>query len=334
MAVYPDAHVLDVVGPLEVMSGVEYFLQDETKPYSVSVVAAKAGRVKTTSSIALMADQSFAEALADDDPIDTLIVSGGVGAMAALKDQQLTDFIGEAAARARRIVSICTGALILAEVGILDGRRASTHWFWSPILAKRYPQVQIENDAIYVQDGNVWTSAGITAGMDLALALVEDDWGHEVALNVARLNVMYMIRPGGQSQFSAHLVAERAEDPAIHEVMQHILNTPADPLTVTALAARAGLSERTFARRFKEETGMTPAVYVETSRVQAARIELEATSEGIEQIAIHVGFQNAERMRRAFQRHVGVSASEYRARFQGTLADADNIRDGPDQSTM
>lgn len=334
MAVYPDAHVLDVVGPLEVMSGVEYFLPDETKPYSVSVVAAKAGRVKTTSSIALMADQSFAEALADDDPIDTLIVSGGVGAMAALKDQPLTDFIGEAAARARRIVSICTGALILAEVGILDGRRASTHWFWSPILAKRYPQVQIENDAIYVQDGNVWTSAGITAGMDLALALVEDDWGHEVALNVARLNVMYMIRPGGQSQFSAHLVAERAEDPAIHEVMQHILNTPADPLTVTALAARAGLSERTFARRFKEETGMTPAVYVETSRVQAARIELEATSEGIEQIAIHVGFQNAERMRRAFQRHVGVSASEYRARFQGTLADADNIRDGPDQSTM
>ncbi|KAJ55803.1 AraC family transcriptional regulator [Actibacterium mucosum KCTC 23349] len=329
MVVYDDAHVLDVVGPLEVMNGAAFFLPDETKPYSVSVVAAKAGSVKTTSSLALIADQSYADALADPEPIDTLIVSGGVGTMAALKDNELLAFVQKAAARSRRIVSICTGALILAEVGLLEGKRASTHWFWSPILEKRYPQVKIESDAIYVQDGNIWTSAGITAGMDLALALVEEDWGHDIALNVARLNVMYMIRPGGQSQFSAHLVAEKAEDPAIHDVMQYILKTPSDPLTVTALAARAGLSERTFARRFKEETGLTPAAYVETSRVQAARVHLETTSDGIEQIALQAGFQNAERMRRAFQRHVGVSASEYRERFQKTLVEADNIRDGP-----
>ncbi len=329
MVVYRDAHVLDVVGPLEVMNGAAFFLPDTPRPYAVSVVADKVGRVKTASSIALMADMTYAEALADEEPIDTLIVSGGIGAMAALNDSALLDFVREATARSRRVVSICTGALILAEIGLLDGKRASTHWFWSSILEQRYPTVQIERDAIYVRDGNIWTSAGITAGMDLALALVEEDWGHDVALNVARLNVMYMIRPGGQSQFSAHLVAEKAEDPAIHEVMQYILNTPADPLTVTALAARAGLSERTFARRFKDETGLTPAAYVETSRIQAARIQLESTSEGIEQIAYQVGFQNAERMRRAFQRHVGVSALEYRERFQRTLATEDNIRDGP-----
>ena len=329
MVAYPDAHVLDVVGPLEVLSGAAYFLPDETKPYSISVVAAKAGAIKTTSSIALMADQSYADALAEEDPIDTLIVSGGIGTMAALQDRDLLDFVRKAAARSRRIVSICTGALVLGELGLLDGKRASTHWFWSPILERRYPKVQIDGDAIYVKDGNIWTSAGITAGMDLALALVEDDWGHDVALNVARMNVMYMIRPGGQSQFSAHLVADRAEDPAIHDVMQYILTSPADPLTVTALAARAGLSERTFARRFKEETGLTPAAYVETSRIQAARVQLETSGDGIEQIAFQVGFQNPERMRRAFQRHVGVSATEYRDRFQRSSDAHSDIRAGP-----
>ena len=330
MVTYPDAHILDVVGPLEILTGTKFFLPEGPEPYAVTVVAAHAGPVSTTSGINLTAHRSFADAVKDTDMIDTLIVSGGHGTMAALEDPALMDFVRRAAPRSRRIVSICTGAMILAEAGLLQGKRASTHWWWCPILEQRYPDISVDRDAIFVRDGNTWTSAGVTAGMDLALALVEMDWGHDIALQVARYNVMYMMRPGGQSQFSAHLVAERAEDPAINTTLKYVLANPGDPLTVTALAARAGLSERTFARRFKDETQMTPASYVETARVQSARVALETTSSGVEQIAIQTGFQNAERMRRAFQRHLGVSASEYRDRFRGSDAHATLIRDGPD----
>ncbi|MGI1663580.1 GlxA family transcriptional regulator [Palleronia sp. KMU-117] len=329
MVTYPQAHVLDVVGPLEVLTGAKFFLPDGPEPYAVTVVASSAGPVPTTSGISLIAHRAFAEAIKDTDPIDTLIVSGGHGTMDAIGDAGLLDFVRHAAARSRRIVSICTGAMILAEIGLLDGKRASTHWFWCPILEQRYPDVVVDRDAIFVRDGDIWTSAGVTAGMDLALALVEMDFGHEIALQVARYNVMYMMRPGGQSQFSAHLVAQRAEDPAINAALDHILSNPRDPLTVTALAARAGLSERTFARRFRDETEMTPAAYVETARVQAARVALETTTIGVEQIARQAGFHNAERMRRAFQRHLGVSPADYRERFRGSQP-APLIRDGPD----
>lgn len=329
MVTYPDAHILDVVGPLEVLTGAKYFLPEGPAPYDVRLVAAQAGPVPTTSGLILTADLGFSQAMDDTAPIDTLIVSGGHGTMAALEDKALLDFVRQAAKRSRRVVSICTGAMVLAELGLLEERRATTHWWWCPILESRYPKVLVERDAIFVRDGNIWTSAGVTAGMDLALALVEMDWGHDVALQVARYNVMYMMRPGGQSQFSAHLVAQAAEDPAINATLAHILAHPGEALTVTALAARAGLSERTFARRFKDETGLTPAAYVETARVQAARVALETRPQGIEQIACEVGFQNAERMRRAFQRHLGVSASEYRDRFRGAEVGADQIRDGP-----
>lgn len=329
MVIYPDAHILDVVGPLEVLTGAKYFLPDGPAPYEVTLVATQAGPVPTTSGLGLTADIGFADAARDTSPIDTLIVSGGHGTMDALHDPQLLDFVRRAAPRARRVVSICTGAIILAELGLLDDRRATTHWWWCPVLEHRYPQVRLERDAIFVRDGNIWTSAGVTAGMDLALALVEMDWGHEVALQVARYNVMYMMRPGGQSQFSAHLVAQAAEDPAINATLEHIAAHPGEDLTVTVLAARAGLSERTFARRFKDETGLTPAAYVETARVQAARVALETRPQGIEQIAFEVGFHSAERMRRAFQRHLGVSASEYRDRFRSAHHPDGQIRDGP-----
>ncbi len=329
MVTFPDAHILDVVGPIAILTGSRYFLPEGPEPYTVTVLASEAGPVATTSGLVLTADRSLADALADTDPVDTLIVSGGHGTTAALQDEVLMSYVKSAAARARRVVSICTGAMILAEAGLLDGRRATTHWWWCPVLERRYPKVRVDRDAIFVRDGDIWTSAGVTAGMDLALALVEMDWGHEIALQVARFNVMYMMRPGGQSQFSAQLVAQRAEDPAINATLAHVLGNPAEPLTVTALAARASLSERTFARRFKEETGMTPAAYVETVRVQAARVALETTDRGIERIAVNTGFQSAERMRRAFQRHLGVSASDYRDRFRGGLAEVPAIRDRP-----
>lgn len=329
MVTYPDAHILDVVGPLEILTGSKYFLPEGPAPYDVTVVAAKAGPVGTTSGLTIDAQASFADAKRDISEIDTLIVSGGHGTTSALEDDLLLDYVRAAAPHARRIVSICTGAMILAEAGLLNGKRASTHWWWCPILERRYPKVAVDRDAIFVRDGNVWTSAGVTAGMDLALALVEMDWGHGIAVQVARYNVMYMMRPGGQSQFSAHLVAQKAEDPAINAALDYILKNPADPLTVTGLAAMAALSERTFARRFKDETGVTPAAYVETSRVQAARVALETTDQSIDQVALQTGFQNAERMRRAFQRHLGVSAGEYRERFRLTPETGPSIRAGP-----
>ncbi len=316
MVVYPDAHILDVVGPLEVLTGTKLFLPEGPEPYETHVVAHEAGLVRTTSGLTVEADQSFADALQDTRPVDTLIISGGHGTVQALEDAELLDFVRQMAPQADRIVSICTGAMILAEVGLLSGKRATTHWWWCPILASRYPEVTVDPDAIFVRDGNVWSSAGVTTGMDLALSLVEMDWGHDIALQVARYNVMYMMRPGGQTQFSAHLVAQKAEDPAINETLEHILGNLTEPLTVTALAARACMSERSFARKFKAETGQTPAHYVEAARIQAARVELEQSDTGVEQIAVQTGFSSPERMRRAFKRHVGVSASDYRARFR------------------
>jgi transcriptional regulator GlxA family with amidase domain len=327
MVAYPGVHNLDVVGPLEILATTKFFRPGPPEPYEIAIAAAEAGPVEASSGLTITAQASFDGVLNGTGDIDTLMIAGGHGSSAAMRDPDLIAFVRAMAPRVRRVAAICTGALILAEAGLLNGRRASTHWFWCPTLRDDYPEVTVDADAIYVRDGNVWTSAGVTSGMDLALALVEDDLGHEVALEVARFSVMYMIRPGGQSQFSAHLVAQRAEDPAINATLAFILENPCDPLTVTALAARAGLSERTFARRFKDETGLTPASYVETARVQAARVALETSPLGIETIAREAGFQTAERMRRAFQRHLGVSASEYRDRFRG--AEAGQIRDGP-----
>jgi len=327
MVAYPGVHNLDVMGPLEILATTKFFHPDPPDPYEIAIVASEAGPVEASSGLTITATDSFDSVLNSTTEVDTLMIAGGHGSSSAMKDPDLIAFVRRVAPRVRRIAAICTGSLILAEAGLLDGRRASTHWFWCPTLRDDYPQVTVDADAIYVRDGNVWTSAGVTSGMDLALALVEDDLGHEMALQVARFSVMYMIRPGGQSQFSAHLVAQRAEDPSINATLSFILANPHDPLTVTSLAARAGLSERTFARRFKDETGLTPAAYVETARVQAARVALETSTQGVEMIARETGFQTAERMRRAFQRHLGVSASDYRDRFRG--AEAGQIRDGP-----
>ena len=315
MVIYPDAHILDVVGPLEVLTGSKLFLPEDSDPYEVHVVAETAGRVGTTSGLTIEADQSFEDASADHGPIDTLIVAGGHGTVQALENQALLKFVSGAAAIANRVVSICTGAMILAEIGLLDGKRATTHWWWCPILAKQYPQVNVEPDAIFIRDGKVWTSAGVTSGMDLALALLEEDWGRDVALQVARYNVMYMMRPGGQAQFSANLLAQKANDERIAEILDHIIENVGEDLTVTSLAARIFMSERSFARKFKEETGSTPAHYVEMARLQAARVALEQSASNVDAIALETGFGNAERMRRSFQRHLGVSATDYRERF-------------------
>ncbi len=340
MVIYKDAHVLDVAGPIEILTGTRLFVADtSTEPYKVKVVADQAGPVATTSGLTLQADESFASARQSQRPIDTLIVAGGHGTSAALDNEPLLDYVRWAAQRAERVVSICTGAMILAEVGLLSNRRATTHWFWCPILARRYPDVSLEPDALFVRDGNIWTSAGVTAGMDLSLALIEEDWGYDIALQIARYNVMFMMRPGGQSQFSATLIAQHRRDGPMSATLEYIVNNVADNLTVTALAARACMSERSFARKFKEATHKTPAQYVELARLDAARVQLEQTDLRVEMVAERAGFLNAERMRRAFQRHLGISAGEYRERFQSrslpteaSTPDA-RAREGPGPST-
>ena len=329
MVAYPGVHQLDVIGPLEILATTQFFIADGDLPYDLKIVAAQAGPVKASSGLTITAETSFADAMGRDDEIDTLMIAGGHGSSSELKNQELLEFVRTMAPRAQRIVSICTGALILAEAGLLKNKTASTHWFWCSIMEHAYPDVTVDREAIYVRDGNVWTSAGVTSGMDLGLALIAEDWGHKVALEVARFSVMYMMRPGGQSQFSAHLIAQRAEDPAINDALSFILKNPSDPLTVTSLAARAMMSERTFARRFKDETGVTPAAYVETARVQAARVVLETTDHSIDQVALETGFQSSERMRRAFHRHVGISAGEYRDRFRMTSDPGARPRAGP-----
>jgi transcriptional regulator GlxA family with amidase domain len=319
MVAYPDAHILDIVGPLEVLSGVALFAPESAARYRSTLLAADEEAIATTSGLTLQPDLSFAQARRQDLAIDTLIVAGGHGTSDALRDEELLSFVSWASGKARRVVSICTGAMILAELGLLDDRRATTHWWWAPILAKRYPKVRLEPDSIYVRDGHVWTSAGVTSGMDLALALVEEDFGHDVALQVARYNVMYMMRPGGQAQFSASLIAQQSDDPVISRVLAHVRDNPGGDLGVEALSALACMSERSFARRFKECVGMTPASYVEVSRLQAARVALEQSDALIDRVALDCGFGNAERMRRVFQRHLGISAGEYRDRFRAPV---------------
>lgn len=323
MVAYPDAHVLDITGPMEVLSGVKLFRDGGVGGYELTLVAAETTPIRTTSGLSLVPDMSFEQARASGLPIDVLMIAGGHGTQAALKDHRLMAFVVWAEQQAKRVISICTGAFILAELGLLDGKRVATHWWWCPVMAKRYPEVELDADAIYIRDGKYWTSAGVTSGMDLALALVEADWGHDMALKVARYNVMYMMRPGGQAQFSAQLVAQQVEDGPINRTLEHILANLTDELSVTQLATLACMSERSFARKFKRETGETPAAYVEQARLQDARVRLEQSDDTIDIIALKSGFGAAERMRRAFHKHLGVTVRSYRDRFRSSCVGDD-----------
>jgi transcriptional regulator GlxA family with amidase domain len=249
-------------------------------------------------------------------PVDTLVVAGGEGVAEASADATLLRWLRRVASRVRRVASVCTGAFILAQAGLLDGRRATTHWASCDALARTHPSVDVDRDAIFVRDGNVYTSAGVTAGMDLALALVEADHGRELALAVARWLVLFLKRPGGQSQFSAQLAAQCAARDPIREVQGWIVEHPADDLTVDALAARASMSPRHFARVFVREAGTTPGRFVERARIEAARRRLEDSADGVEQVAAACGFGTAESMRRAFVQVLRVSPSAYRSRFR------------------
>jgi len=316
MVAFPGMQALDLVGPLEVFTGASQIVAGT---YDTQVVATRRGRVETSSGMVLLSSRGLPDPRTD---IDTLLVCGGPGVPAAERDTRLIGWLREASGNARRVTSVCNGALLLAGAGLLDGRRAATHWSACRDLAERYPQVTVESDAIFVRDGGVWTSAGVTAGMDLALALVEDDLGRDVALQIARWLVMFVKRPGGQSQFSAYLTGQRADTGRLREVASWVHDNLAADLRVEILADQACMSTRNFARAFRREVGMTPGKYVEVCRVQAARQALADTADGIDAVAARCGFGTAETMRRAFHRHLGIGPADYRERFAAALRPA------------
>jgi transcriptional regulator GlxA family with amidase domain len=311
LVVFPDLQGLDLIGPAEVFAAAN----DEVgrAAYRTRLAATSPGPLRTTSGVTVVADEALAEVTG---PVDTLMVVGGDGTYGAVADTALVGHVTRLARGARRVTSVCSGAFVLAQAGLLDGRRATTHWRACTLLATSFPKVRVEPDPIYVRDGNVFTSAGVTAGMDLALALVEDDLGRDVALAIARRMVLFLRRPANQSQFSAPLQAQAADRDGIREAQHLVTEHPEGDCSVAALARVAMMSERNFARCFNAEVGVTPARYVERVRVETARRLLEDTDDGVEAIAAAAGFGTAETMRRTFLRLLRTNPTEYRRRFR------------------
>ena len=314
---YPGVQILDVTGPLEVFAAAGRLVARHGPSYTVEVLAARAGAIRTQSGIRIVADRAWGTVTGG---IDTLLVAGGEGTREAMQDRRLLAWLRRVASRVRRLGSVCSGTFVLAEAGLLDGRRATTHWSVCDLLAERYPRIRVEADPIFVRDGNVYSSAGVTAGIDLALALVEEDLGRDVALRTARQLVVFLKRPGGQSQFSAQLAAQAAEREPIRDLQAWIADHPDADCGVAALARRVAMSPRNFARVFTREVGTTPAHFVETTRVEAARRRLDESTDAVETIATRSGFGTAETMRRAFLRTLGIPPSAYRGRFRTALA--------------
>jgi transcriptional regulator GlxA family with amidase domain len=309
---FTDAQVLDVTGPLQVFSSANDIVRQRglPVPYAAKVIAAQAEAIRSSAGLFLVA-----EAL-PTQPSDTLIIAGGWGVYEAAADIQLVAWIGHQATNARRVASVCSGAFLLAATGLLDGQRAVTHWSRCEDLARQYPAVQVEADAIFIQQGKLWTSAGVTAGIDLALALVEQDLGRALALEIARHLVVFLKRPGGQSQFSVALSQQQRESrfSRLHEwISQHLTHD----LSLAALAEQAGMSERSLLRHYRQETGHTPARAIELIRVEAARQLLSDTAMPIKRVATQCGFGSEETLRRSFARVLAVTPQAYRERFSG-----------------
>ncbi|MCQ8103877.1 GlxA family transcriptional regulator [Methylomonas sp. SURF-2] len=315
---FPNAEVLDITGPFEVFNFANLTLirrgYTDKNIYSLKLLAEQPGPVTTLSGLRILADNVYGDPNAE---FDTLIIPGG-DIEAILKNTALLDWIKAMSLRVRRLVSVCTGAFLLAEAGLLADRNATTHWDFCQQLADDYPGVRVKPDYIFIKDGHIFTSGGITSGIDLALALLEEDWGRDLALFVARYLVVFLKRPGGQSQFSDYLTVEANHRPDIRDLQAWIMQHIRQELNIDSLAERLAMSPRNFARLFAAETGMTPAKFVEMARIDRARYLLETDSLPVENIAEQTGFKDAERMRRAFIRQLGVNPQNYRARFSGS----------------
>lgn len=314
---FPGMQALDLVGPWECFAGVNRLFEHQgslAPRYRLLLVSTTDGPIVANSGLALGPAVPVGGVAAGE--VDTLLVVGGEGVTGAVRDAALTAEVARLAAGARRVCSVCTGAVLLAAAGVVPaGTRVATHWAWASALARAHPELVVDPDPIYVHEGRLWTSAGVTAGMDLALALIEDDHGAAVAQTVARHLVLFLRRPGGQSQFAPAVWSEPAEREPIRAVQDHIHAHPEADLSVPALAARAQMSERNFTRVFTRELGVTPGRYVERVRLQAARRLLEDGTSALPAVARRCGFGSAEQLRRAFHRAMGVAPAAYRQRF-------------------
>nr|WP_314583063.1 GlxA family transcriptional regulator [uncultured Pseudomonas sp.] len=311
---FPNVQLLDVSGPLQVFASANVQMQEngQVAPYSPIVIAQQDGSIVSSAGLGLHTHPL------PKTPSDTLIVAGGRGVHIALQDPQLLQWVRQQARSARRVASVCTGAFMLAEAGVLDGHRVVTHWDSCDELARRYPALHVDPEPIFINEDSLWTSAGVTAGIDLALALVEADLGRNIALAVARDLVVFLKRPGGQSQFSTALSmqhATRSQNSRFGDLHAWILDNLASDLSVATLAAQVGMSERSFVRHYRAHTGNTPARAIEQLRVEAARRLLGDSALPIKRIADRCGFGTEETLRRSFLRAVSVTPQAYRERF-------------------
>ncbi|QJI21693.1 MULTISPECIES: GlxA family transcriptional regulator [unclassified Pseudomonas] len=309
---FANVQVLDVTGPLQVFASANDLARQQglPLPYAVNVIAAQAEPVMTSAGLALVAEPLPGA----ETPCDTLVIAGGWGVYGAAEDPDLVAWVRDKARHSRRVTSVCTGAFLLAASGLLDGCRVATHWTRCEELARKYPSLQVEANPIFIQQGSVWTSAGVTAGIDLCLALVEEDLGRAVALEVARHLVVFLKRPGGQSQFSVTLSLQKGSS-RFSELHAWIAEHLHLDLNIPTLAAACGMSERSFVRHYRAETGQTPARAVELIRVETARRQLADSAVAIKRIAAQCGFGSEETMRRSFLRTLSITPQVYRERF-------------------
>ena len=315
---FPNGQLLDIAGPLQMFAGANDELSRQA--YRIEIAAPQAGPFATSSGVRLVADISFAQITNKRlARTHTLITVGGEpGMRQELARGNATDIVSRAIGRVPRIASVCNGTFFLAAAGALDGRRAATHWSEVEALKRFRPAVLVDGDAIHIEDRGIWTSAGVTAGMDLALAMIEADFGRKVALAIARRHVVFRIRPGGQSQFSAELVAQSADNPKLQKLAEKITTHPRADWQTDVLAAEAGVSRRSLSRLFRRGLNVSPADFVERVRTDLARRRLLETNDNVEAIAVACGFGSLRRMDRASARTVAASPTELRARFKTT----------------
>lgn len=315
LVAYDQMNLLDLTGPLQALSTATLRCSDGTDPlYETYVASVDGGQVVTSCGLPIL---TVALATLDDLPIDTLIVPGGCKGDEFYAPPRLVAWIARRADHVRRLCSVCTGAFLLAATGYLDGKTIATHWDWVGRLGKLHPSLSIDSDKIYVRDGSIWTSAGVTAGIDLTLALIADDYGQKIAIETARQLVMFVKRSGGQSQFSVSLSAQARDDSRFTDLHAWMQSHLKDDLRVERLAEQAGMSPRSFARIYSERIGRTPAKTVEAMRMEAACRSLEETELPLKSIAEMTGHGDEQNLRRVFHRQLRISPVQYRQRFSG-----------------
>ncbi len=319
MLTYPDCMLIDVCGPMDVFNFANHALRQMSRvspsetAYTLTIVAENSGPVKTSSGICIVADKGYEDL---NEGVDTLLVTGSACVDSAVQDTKMRTWLMHMMPKVRRMGSICSGALVLAESGLLNGRKATTHWMYCDEMAKQYRDIRVEPDKIFVRDGNVYTSGGVTAGIDLALSLIEEDWGWQIAAGVARAMLIFMRRPGGQSQFSSYVFNEAKTRKDFRDLQAWIVSNPHADLGVEQLAERMAMSPRNFSRLFCQEIGVTPAKFVEGIRMEAARNMMLQTDLPMESVAANCGFSNAEQMRRTFLRLLKTTPQEHRSFFK------------------